>query len=395
MAERPGVREPESTVPPPAGRPAKEVRGPPSARVATRLGAVTLGISLPRSWVTAHGLSAGEPLWVQPLADGALIVRHPSASSDAMQAIVDVRRAEPPEHVFRRLIATYLAGAREVVLTFPEGPVPQVSRLAREFCRRTIEPEIVNEDGREIRLRDVSRGPELAVSQTLRRMFELALDLQRVVGRSWNTSLVPEEAGPERRDDEIDRYAWLTERILIQHVGRDLGNGPGQSAGAEVIGRFIIARSLERIADHGVRMAEHGRRLVGADIPTGALRALTDYHERILQNLESAFRATESPDADRANAILDVSEAIRSQHDALVDRFLSRPGVAGIPPRALTSFGLVLESIDRTNAYSLDIAEVALDWAVGRALVPVDVAGGRGATPRVSPPTSRPKRGRP
>src|SRR5208282_4045026 len=65
----------------------------------------------------------------------------PSPSEGFEVANVSVGRGEPPEHVFRRLLGAYLAGAREFSVRERPGLSAGTRDVVRSFCRRTRQPD--------------------------------------------------------------------------------------------------------------------------------------------------------------------------------------------------------------------------------------------------------------
>jgi phosphate uptake regulator len=137
---------------------------------------------------------------------------------------------------------------------------------------------------------------------------------------------------------------------------------------------------LERIADHAVILADNGGHLRESSMPTPTIRALTGYHRQVLDQLRAAFSVAEHPDATVANEVLDGATALEATHATLAGRFLTPSTPSTLPAAALTSLGLILQSIDRTTAYARDIAQIGL----GRGDVEIPAQ-----PPRVSIPTPR------
>src|ERR1700686_2379695 len=153
-----------------------------------RMGAVTVGVSLPRQWVGERGLSAGSPIHLRTLPDGSLLLRDRLTSAPHGRAVITVGEHASPEHLFRELVGAYLGGAVEFVLHQPTGLDQDPRNIAKLFTRRTIQPEIVSDEETTLLLKDVSLGTGLPIPQLLHRMFQVVVDLHRDAGRSWESS---------------------------------------------------------------------------------------------------------------------------------------------------------------------------------------------------------------
>jgi len=355
--------------------------GGTTERKLQRMGAVTVGVSLPREWVGQRGLSVGSTVRLTTRSDGSLVLLDRSPVPEVRRAILSVDPRATSEHLFRDLIGAYLTGASEFDLRVPGGLTPEVRATVRTFVRRTIQPEIVTEEPDRILLRDVSLGSFLPVPSLIRRMFQVVRDLQVDAGRCWTSSDERRQPMLEARDDEVDRYAWLVERVLALHGWAGVPERENDGRGEDPLGDLLVARYLERIGDHAVRIEEHGLRLRDAGISSRIADALTDYHEQVVQHLRDAFEAAQRGDIDRANDVIDTGEALHATQRALAEGLLYQPGPARVTPAAHASLSLLLESMDRTTAYAQDIGEVGLDRGAARQVL---------RQPRLAPTTAPP-----
>jgi phosphate uptake regulator len=348
------------------------------------MGSVTVGVVLPKAWVGERGLAPGSPLEVRTLNDGALLVRAPESDGGRDTCTIPVPPNTPPEHLFRQLVAAYLGGATEVVLVEPGGVTADTRSIAKVFGRRTIQPEIVNDEGEVLVLRDISAGPDLSMPLLLRRMFQMVHEMQTTAGGFLDPTHPVDLGGLSQRDDEVDRQAWLVERTLVLRLDpRRWGEGDPVPR-HDPLSPLLLARALERVGDHAVILGENAARLSECPVPESISSALRAYHRQALEYLASAFHAVEHPEVDRANDLIDTGEALLAAHATLWESFLVRDGAPELTPLASACLGLVLQSIDRTAAYAQDIAQVGLDRAIAARLERVDGEGPAGASTKAS-----------
>ena len=272
-------------------------------------------------------------------------------------ADVTVGRGEPPEHVFRRLLGAYLAGAREFSVRERPGLSASTRDVVRSFCRRTRQPEVISDEAGVLYLRDLAFESPIPLDQRLARMGRLVLEFHREAVDSWSHLPFAEDGYWERRDDEIDRESWYVERVAAIRLDT-VGRRP------EWLGLWTTARSLERIADHAVGLGEVGRRLVDLPNGTGPVTSLRQFHRQAMEHLEGVLAAS---DGGAANDLLDLGEALLSSGRSLSDRLLPAVGGGTMPPATAAAVARILESIGRTIAYAQDIAQVSLDRSVPRA----------------------------
>jgi len=269
-------------------------------------------------------------------------------------AVVVVGRGELPEHVFRRLLAAYLTGAREFVIRERPGLRPSTRDVVRTFCRRTRQPEIVSDEGSLVRLQDLAFQNPISFDQRIARMGRLVVDFHREAVDSWTRLPFGEDGAWERRDDEVDREAWYLQRLVAVRL-------TSGSPGVDLLGHLTIGRSLERIADHAVVLGEAGRRLIDLSQGSAPMISLRQFHAQAMEHLEGVLSARD----DRlANDLLDMGEALLTSGHTLADRLLPAVNGASMPPATAAAVARILESIGRTIAYAQDIGQVALDQAL-------------------------------
>ncbi|MGA8711111.1 MAG: PhoU domain-containing protein [Thermoplasmata archaeon] len=305
-------------------------------------------VSLPRP-PSPTDPSADPVATLRPLAGGR---NRTAPSPDSFElATLNVGRGEPPEHLFRRMLGAYLAGAREFAVRERPALTSGTRDVVRTFCRRTRQPEIISDESGVLHLRDLAFESPIPLDQRLARMGRLVVEFHREAVDSWARLPFGADGYWERRDDDIDREAWYVERVAAIRLDT-VGRRP------EWLGLWTTARSLERIADHAVGLGEVGRRLV--DLPNGAgpLTSLRQFHRQAMEHLEGVLAAG---DGAAANDLLDLGEALLSSGRSLSDRLLPAVGDGTMPPATAASVARILESIGRTIAYTQDIAQVTLD----------------------------------
>jgi hypothetical protein len=296
--------------------------------------------------------------------------------ADLDGAFLQVGRGEPPEHLFRRLLGAYLAGAREFVVRERPNLTTGTRDVVRTFCRRTRQPEIISDEAGTLRLRDLAFESPIPLDQRIGRMGRLVVDFHREAVDSWSQLPFSEDGYWERRDDEIDREAWYVERVAAIRLG-------ATPKGSEWLGLWTTARSLERIADHAVVIGEVGRRLVDLPDGSGPMTSLHQFHRQAMEHLDGVLRAT---DGASANDLLDLGDALQSSGRALSDRLLPAVGGGTMPPATAAAVSRILESIGRTVAYAQDIAQVTLDKCTPRTDAELKAVGGRVSAPSAVAP---------
>jgi phosphate uptake regulator len=263
-----------------------------------------------------------------------------------------VERGEPPEHLFRCLLSAYLGGADAFEVEERPAISAATREVVREFCRRTVGPEVVRTGRDRLALEDRGREAPGSIDDALRALGDRVVGVHREAVDSWDRLAFGGDAEWERRDDEVDREAWHLERRIAREERE--GRGTGRPATAA----WTIARSLERIADHAVTLGEVGPRLADLGPDDSPRRELRQYHRQAMAHLSEVLAA---PDGTRANELLDVGEALLTAGRALSEQLLPAVGDGTISPAAAAAVARALEAIGRTVAYGQDIAQAYFD----------------------------------
>jgi phosphate uptake regulator len=329
------------------------------------MGPASVGVCLPRAWVNARGLSVGAAIHVRALANGSVYLFDDRRLQPDPANSFEVSPGSPPEHLFRRLLGSYLAGAQDFEVREQPSLRRETLAVARTFCRRTVQPEVVSEDSDTIRLRDVIDESPVPLHKLVARMGQVVLEFHQEAAASWSTlTIVPEHHWTDR-DDAVDRQAWFIQRLAMRRLETSGFAQGNDTAPISALGYWTIARSLERIADHAVILGATGGVLAESALPKNHLVALQQFHEQALNHLRGALAAVANPDDETANGLLDGGEALIAVGHALSDRLLHT--VSGGTTGVVTGVAVarILESIDRTIAYGQDVAQVALDRQLG------------------------------
>jgi phosphate uptake regulator len=329
-----------------------------------RAGKGEVVVAVPRSWVTQSGLEIGSTLRLHEGGPGRLVIEDARAGSRAWTTEVTGRAREPLEHLFRCLVAGYLTGTSEIVLSFPEATSPEARKTVREFARRSGRMEVVSEGPSSATLRDISGSNPSEPLPLVVRMARAVLELQRRAGEYLTTAVSSEEdAYWETQDDEVDRLEWRVHRALAAHALQISAPTVSPMSSAGDLHLLAMARAFERIGDHAVRIGKASASLPGSVPQPPRFRPIAEFHKQTLDLLERVIPLVEQPDPQVANEIADVAESLHASHMALLQSILSRRSPSPLPPLTAAWLARVLDSMDRTVAYVADVAELALDRA--------------------------------
>jgi phosphate uptake regulator len=333
-----------------------------------KTGGSTFIVSLPKNWVLARGLRAGDVLYFTPRADGSMTVFPEAATAgEGERRIVQVSNSADQEHLFRRLVAEYIAGYPLLEIRTEGRMNARTREVIRGFAQRMIGPEILEETSEAVVLQDVVGPNPLPIPSVIRRMHQMVRAMQTdamAAFRARDQSIAKDVV---ERDWEVDRLHWFLEKQVTTALRDARVLATIDLTLPECSTYLLAARVLERIADHAVRIAETVSILgkertparLGAELDRMAVGAATA--------LADALVSLDTRDIEKANAVLDAARELTRLRDKVLHEIATKPG------RLAIGLAYVLESLERSAYYASDLAEIAIDRAVEVAGRPIDL----------------------
>lgn len=316
-------------------------------------------MSLPKHWVTASKLKEGDSVSMIVDPNGMLTL-DPSLGATRPSSKVEyfVDDDEECRHFLRRLIGLYISGYDEIVIRSRTRIPSDIRKTVRDFSRRVIGPEIVEESGNQISIQDVADHSHLDMRKILRRMHLMSKSMH-VDAMDAMVSGNKELAGDVvARDDEVDRLYWFVSKqhsmiVRDSAVARKMGLGV-----AEASFYLSASKALERIADHAARIAHSANTLSAEKLPERLVKELQSYSAVVVSVLDRSVEALLKSDIAEANVVADESERLRESGEALIQQIMDYKGKFAVP------LARMVESLERSGLYSADIAEIAINLSV-------------------------------
>jgi phosphate uptake regulator len=322
-------------------------------------GGSTYMVSLPKWWVTRAGLGPGDTLFVATLPDGGISVRSaPGNRAPSRPRVFKVTANETRDHLFRKLLAAYVAGQGTIVLHFPSSSAVSVRGVVRQFCRRVMGPEVIDESATTLTIQDLSDRSDLSSEKCLRRMHLVVRAMVQDAVQALHTGRPSLAQEVIQREPEVHRLFWMLVKQCQLAADRPSG-GSGEPSLATLQGQRFAAKLLERIGDHALRIAVAYPALARSKAVERSIgRELESAGAAALLLLDDAFRALMTQDIDLANQTIDHQLPLQVKLEDITRRVSERK------PDQLLALGKVIDSLGRTAAYATDLAEQAINLAI-------------------------------
>jgi phosphate uptake regulator len=294
-----------------------------------------------------------------PRADGSLTVYPASATpAESQRRLVEVSNDAEEEHLFRRLIAEYIAGYPLLEVRTPGRMSPRTREVVRSFAQRMIGPEILEETADAVILQDVVGSNPLPIPSIVRRMHQMVQAMQTdamAALRARDASIARDVV---ERDWEVDRLHWFLEKQVTSAL-RDARILATLDLTLPECSTYLLAsKTLERIADHAVRISNTVEMFGSESAPQRIVQELDRMSNRAATFLSDALDSLDARDIPKANAVIDGVQQLTRDREHILREVASKRG------RLAVGIAYVVESLERAGFYAADLAEIAINRAV-------------------------------
>src|SRR3972149_8028413 len=226
-------------------------------------GGSTYILSLPKDWILKNQLKKGSSMVLREEEDGSLSVSTSKFNEKEKQdeAIIRVSANDNSDAVVRTAISAYLAGYN-ILHVRAKSQQPLSSRLRnhlKSFARNyLVGTEIVIDTPSELTLQVLLNYPELTVQSALSRMSIIASSMHKEAITSLRKLDYSGAKGVIEPDREVNRFGLYIVRLLkLAVMNSRIVKEIGLSNPRDTLGYRLIAKSVERTADHATKIAEN------------------------------------------------------------------------------------------------------------------------------------------
>jgi len=215
-------------------------------------------VSLPKSWVRRHNLKQGDtvPLTVNP--DGSITIYPREPGSVGEKKVLPISDDISPEMAVRLVISAYIQGY-DVIEVNLAGEMPTYKVRIRKAIQGLPGLEIILDEPTRLVAKSLLYEKEVNLAELLRRIRSIVVSMLGDL-----EMLIQGEDGEIKRDindleNELDRFYFLivrtVNRLLSKHTVTEESGIVRRTF--DLIGILLIAREIERIGDHIIRISEN------------------------------------------------------------------------------------------------------------------------------------------
>lgn len=318
-------------------------------------GGSTYTVSLPKDWAVAHGIRSGGRVSILRRDDGSLQL-FPMEVTGGETPPVELEATKLADSALLRTLLGYYLSGHDVVLVRASPRLTLEQReTIRRFTRICIGPEIVEETGDRVLVRDLVNSSEFSLPNALNRVHAITLSMIQDALEALSRHDEQMARDVQSRDDEVDRL----HRLVAKRFAKMLRGG----AGARDPGIPLpeaqrvqqVSRLIERCADHACNLAQLSIHLKTRPLKSEDLDRLVRLGQRSVELFGRAFASFKRANASDANKVIDESRKLAAEKGRLREQLLS------YGPQYAAVLSLLVESLERIHQYASDIAEVTLN----------------------------------
>ena len=318
-------------------------------------GGSTYVISLPKRWVNKVKIKSGDGIALIPRSDGTLLINPKlSEKQDELTKSVTINYTDNTETLVREFIGVYLAAYDVIEIKSKEKLSPAVRQKIRKLSYNVIGPEIIDETSNSVTVKDLLDARDFSMTKGIKRMYIISRSMHRDAIIALKNHDIELAEDVESRDDEVDKFYWMIAKqynLVLKDVffADKMGITP-----QEALGYLLVARSIERIADHAKKLAGNVKNVREnlAIIPR-----ITEASDAIIGVLDGAINAFYRNKFEYANEVVDKSKSLAETTEKLTREIFALKGDAA----TIVSIAYIVDSLERTRAYVLDIAETSIN----------------------------------
>jgi phosphate uptake regulator len=325
-------------------------------------------LSLPKKWVTQVGLQKGSQVTLIIRDDNTLSVIPGGLGRivEPMDAVIGVEPNDDPESIMRKIISLYLSGYNAIYVREEKQRLSPAQRTAiKDLARKKlVGTEIVADSHNELTMKVLLGYAELSVQSALRRMSAIASSMHKDALTALKDLDKESAQDVIDRDDEVDRFnLYIVRQLKAAVEDSSVLKGIGLSSGRECLAYRLIAKFVERTADHAVEISKNINALkhtldreLFRKFESAGLSTISVFDESVESLFKKDFRFAENV----------VQKAKRV---ALLGNELMSSVFAETRAEDVSSLSLVIESIARAAEYASDIAEIVLNLNVDQIVI--------------------------
>jgi phosphate uptake regulator len=226
----------------------------------------------------------------------------------------------------------------------------------------TIGQEVAEETDTSVTVKDLLNPREMPMERTLNRMAIIVRTMHQDAMDALLTANRDLAADVIKRDRDVDRLHWLVARqynliLTDPNLGRSMKITPVTASSY-----YVHSRLIERIGDHGVRIAENAEGLMERRLDVAEKNALKESMEMALRIFSQGIEAFTSVDPAASHRVIESVAPLEARCAEMDTMAQHHKG------EVANALGAIIGSIRRIGEYTEDICENTINHLVAEGI---------------------------
>ena len=316
-------------------------------------------LTLPKEWINSSKLHKNDKIGIIPQSDGTLLITpRIYREQTRREKQLDVNDKIDKTFLFRQLIGAYISGYNSIKIKSSTRLSVSVRNIVNQFIQTTVGQEVMEETDTSITLKDLLNPVEMPFNNTIKRMQIVVESMHKDVMQALMTKDKMLLEDVILRDNNLDRLHWLIARqynIISRNANlvKKMEITVGRSSTS-----FLISRTIERIGDHIVRIANNVLKLIDVEINKKIIDNINSASNVALDIFRKSIASFFKGDIKTANDVIESVKKLEQQCNKINTLALQQEGAIAV------SFGYIVESIRRIGEYAEDISEHVINYLI-------------------------------
>lgn len=332
-----------------------------------KTGSSSFIVTLPKEWIEVMGIRPGDYVLIYQYADKLIIVPSEKESVARLSAEIRVSEDVSVDEILRVIVSQYLAGYDAITIVFkPSTPnlAKKINAIKNMARAKLAGVEVVDETYNTLTLKILLSLRELPLARAIRRLHLIVNNMLIDALEAFKDKNMNLAEAVIQRDDEADRFHFMiTRQLALALLDVRVMHELGISSPIETLNYRILARNLERIADHAVNISKRVK-----ERPTECKYCNTIYElgKRVLDLFNKSMESIYRLNRKIAEEVIGESKTLIKELENILFKEIL---VGNISDQEKTVLALVYDSIRRIIRYSSGIAEATLNIKASRSSI--------------------------
>ncbi|MGQ0796553.1 MAG: PhoU domain-containing protein [Methanobacteriota archaeon] len=336
------------------------------SRKIQKVGAATLTISLPKGWAEQRNLKKGDQVFLVEEGEALKVLPGPAAEERRRRTtefIVDADLCDQPGMLERVIVGNYVLGREKITVRSSLRLRSDHQDEVRRTMRRLMGIGIVEESPQKVVLQCALDPTNYPLETLIKRLYNLGATMLAESLEALVTSDAALAEDAMKREDDADMMYWLILRLVLSaQLDEALVEQLGMRSRLEIPGYRVIARDLEKVADHCQAIAANVRELIrdGHRMSSAVVTALKELAGMIGDVYAKALGSLLSRDLKQANEAITLADTLEQKEQDLIRIIVKElRAPKGLDPKAVIPLRAVFTHIVQIGGYAHSIAVIA------------------------------------